>query len=152
MKKEVRQFHEKKLYKLGMGGDGTQYYLESPSWDCGWYWGFGYIQGFDGKISDRRHVSHEHADKFMSEWFTQFNGSKPRLTETTFTEKEGWELSELFKRFYTLKDSAEMFGHGGCHISGTSGYLKDETLSKRINEKLIPKVTARIIEILTPTV
>ena len=151
MNKQIKTFHGEKLYFLGKDSDGDAYYLEQEKWDCGWYWGFGYIQGFtDNKITDRHHSSHQHADKFMSEWFTAFNGSEPILKEQAFSKSEGWELSELFKRFYTLKDSADMFGRGGCHISGTSKYLKDEDLAKRINEEIMPKVMESIIKILTP--
>jgi len=153
MKKKTVVFHGKEMYLLGKDEGNTHYYLEEPSWDCDWYWGFGYIQGFNGgRITDGSHASHEHADKFMSEWFMETNGSKPRLKEMTFSEKEGWELSELFKRFYTLRESAEMFGRGGCHVSGVDEYLIDTKLAKRINEVLIPETTKRIIEILTPSV
>jgi hypothetical protein len=75
------------------------------------------------------------------------------LDKCTFTESEGWELSELFKQFYTLSKSAEMFGRGGCHI--TSSEATKDVLTKKewvteINEVMIPKVTSRILEILTP--
>lgn len=151
MKKKTKEFHGKTLYLLGKDEYGTHYYLESPKWDCGRYWGFGYIQGFhSSRVSDRSHSSHEHADKFMSEWFTEFNGSKPRLKEMTFSESEGWRLSELFKRFYTLKESAELFGRGGAHVQGVDDWQKREAWTKEINEVLIPKVTSEITSILKP--
>jgi len=153
MTKQKDHAFGKDVYLLGKDSDGILYWLEQPKWDCGWYWGFGYIETYQNnrlpsKASDIE--SHSHADNFMRDYFTEWNGSTPILAETTFSEKEGWELSELFKRFYTLRECAGMFGRGGCHVSGTSDYLKDEKLAKRINEELIPKVTARIIEILTP--
>ena len=158
MEKEKREFHNKDLYLLGIDENNTRYYLESPSWDCDWYWGFGYIQGFNGKtISDRSHESHQHANNFMSEWFTEWNGSKPKLKQQTFTEKEGWELSELFNQFYHWKEHAEVIGKGGCHvvtIEDLKWYKNAKPLYnsevKHINEEIIPEITARIIKILTP--
>ena len=58
------------------------------------------------------------------------------LAETTFNEVEGNELSGLFTEFYLLTKEAEN--------------LKDDTeATKIINEVRIPKVTKRILEILT---
>jgi hypothetical protein len=150
LEKYIRQGISKKSYLLGEDESGTRYFLAEPSWDCGWYWGFGYIAGYE-KDKPREQASHEHADHFMSKWFTSFNNSEPRLSKTTFDEEEGWRLSELFKRFYTLKEAAEMFYFGGVRVNHDDEYLKDEALAKRINEVLIPKVTAEIIKILTPT-
>ena len=61
--------------------------------------------------------SHEHATNFMSEFFTEWNGSDPRLTETTFSKSEGWELCELFKRFYILRETADMYHNSSAHVS-----------------------------------
>ena len=34
--------------KIALGKvDGNTIYLSSPSWDCGWYWGFGYLGNKD---------------------------------------------------------------------------------------------------------
>jgi hypothetical protein len=145
----------KDIYLLGRDDEGTLYWLEAPRWDCNWYWGFGYIEAYENNENpecSKDIISHEHADKFMSEWFIEWNGSKPRLAVRAFTDKEGWELSELFAQFYFLKEAAAMFGRGKAHVSNSTVPLwKDEAKVKEINESLIPIVTARIIEILTPT-
>lgn len=152
LKKSVREFHGKKLFLLGKSEDGTFYYLESPSWDCGWYWGFGYIEGFAKETpTDRGHDSHEHAEDFLSKWFTEHNGSKPRLVETVFDEAGGWKLSELFASFYILKDAAGLFGRGGSHVAENPAKLAlvSVEMTQRINEVMIPAVTEEIIKILT---
>ena len=41
--KQVRQQDKKKEYLLGTDEYGIKYWLESESWDCNWYWGFGYL-------------------------------------------------------------------------------------------------------------
>jgi len=134
---------------LGKDEFGIKYYLEKPSWDCKWYWCFGYIQGYEG-VS---YQSREHADKFMSEWFTEWNGSKPRLIERTFDDKEGWELCELFKQFYHLKEQAGFWGRGNMHCANTTiQSWKNKKLAKEINEKMLPVVIDRIMGILSPKV
>lgn len=155
LKKEKSHAFGKDVYLLGKDEDGIRYWLEAPSWDCGWYWGFGYIETYQENRSPEKARDidcHSHADNFMCEYFTEWNGSKPILKESTFSEKEGWKLSELFRRFYTLKEAAGMFGRGGCHVSGTSEDLKRVEWAKEINEKLIPQTTSEILNILTPKV
>ena len=155
MKKQKSHAFGKDVYLLGADSEGTYYWLEAPTWDCNWYWGFGYIETYTD--NERPHLSrdinsHEHADNFISKWFTSWNGSKPRLKESTFSEAEGWELSELFAQFYFLREAAEMFGRGKANTAKTTIPLwKDEAKVKEINEVLIPMVTKRVIEILTPS-
>lgn len=154
MNKQKTIAFDKEVYLLGADNEGIYYWLESPKWDCGWYWGFGYIETYTNNKNpqiSRDINSHQHAENFMSKWFIEWNGSKPILAHTTFTEKEGWELSELFEQFYFLQKAAENFGRGKCYTSNTTIPLWQKTeLAKEINEKIIPQVTARILEILTP--
>lgn len=154
MKKKKNHAFGKDIYLLGADENGTKHWLEAPSWDCGWYWGFGYIETYTNNRSpstSRDIASHQHADNFMSKWFIEWNGSKPILTEQTFSEKEGWELSELFKQFYFLKEVAENFAKGKCNCADTTApnWAKPE-LTKEINEVILPQVMERIQEILTP--
>ena len=46
MKKEKRFAFGKNIYLLGSDKDGVKYWLEEASWDCGWYWGFGYVETY----------------------------------------------------------------------------------------------------------
>jgi len=155
MKKKTSRAFGKEIFLLGEDSDGTYYWLEEPKWECDWYWGFGYIETYtNNKHPEKaRDInSHSHANNFMSEYFTEWNGSKPILKNKTFSDSEGWELSELFKQFYFLRESAENFGRGKCHVANTliDTWEKPE-LVKEINEILIPKITKRILEILTPS-
>lgn len=155
MKKQTTlAFGKQKVFLLGEDEYGVKYWLKEASWDCSWYWGFGYIETYSSNNDPRNSIdinSHEHAENFYSNWFTQWNGSKPRLVETTFTEKEGWELSELFEQFYLLAKTAEYFGRGKSNVADTSieAYKKPE-LVKQINEVRLPIIFNRIYEILTP--
>ena len=46
MKKQTTTAFKKKIYLLGADAEGTKYWLEAPSWDCDWYWGFGYVETY----------------------------------------------------------------------------------------------------------
>lgn len=140
----------KDVYLLGVDAEGTKYWLQAPTWDCGWYWGFGYIETYEGnrKPSNARDIdSHQHAERFYPEWV---HGDKARLTATTFNEREAWELAELFKQFYLFQKLAELYHGGTAGVTRARITHKDEKEAKRINEEVIPKITAAILEILTP--
>lgn len=148
----------KKKYLLGQDAEGVDYWLRSPSWDCDWYWGFGYVSTKD---------SHQHIDSsFMGEQYDydfSIKGYKkgkyihnlydcPTFDKTTFDENTGWILSELFKEFYLLKDMAELYHKGGAGLttSPLHDLLKNPEQEKHINKILIPAITAKIIELLKP--
>lgn len=95
-------------------------YLYKHSWDCDWYWGFGYIKGCG--------FTHTHFDSaFLS------NFDYPKVDETfircIFNEKEWWEFRDLFKQAYALRRCAEVYRHGG-YLTSTNRTL---VLSKERN-------------------
>lgn len=149
----------KKIYLLGADESGRRYWLEAPSWDCGWYWGFGYVETYTnnrypGKSRDIE--SHQHIDScFMGNIDGKYIYNiydAPLLAATTFSEAEGWELSELFSQFYTLKKSAALFNGCSSNVAKTTvqhDKSKCTEMEKHINEVMIPAVTSRIIEILS---
>ena len=155
--KTISNAFGKDQYLLGIDAQGVKYWLSAPSWDCGWYWGFGYVSTFTNNNypnKSRDINSHEHIDSsFMGKQDEQYIHNifdSPRFTRTTFSKSEGWELSELFDQFYFLKSAAENFGRGKCHIAETKiQKWQDKALAEKINKELIPRVTARIIEILS---
>jgi hypothetical protein len=161
MKKQKDHAFGKDVYLLGMDKEGQYLWLEAPTWDCDWYWGFGYVEQYTvhknpGKSKDIQ--SHTHLNYFIvgpsmakdgGYCYNPFDSAA--FSETTFTEKEGGELGELFEQFYFLKKAAENFRRGKCHVANAKVDLwKGEAKAKEINEVIIPKVTARILEILAP--
>lgn len=146
----------REIYLLGIDSDGKKAYLSAPSWDCDWYWGFGYVSAYNNRRADIFY--HIHWDTSIvgannskdGDYCTNPFDSK-FFKSTAFTQDEGWELAELFKRFYLLKESAAMFEKGSVHISGNSKSLERDSWAKEINKVLIPATTARILEILTPS-
>lgn len=145
-KQKIHRFG-KDMYLLGTDEEGTKYWLEEPSWDCGWYWGFGYIETLNARGTDIE--SHQHADNFYTKWKSK------TLKETTFTEDESWALCELFDNFYMLRELADAQHHNGklgnytekCHGFDFRKLFKDGVV---INRDCLPFVMAKIISILTP--
>ena len=71
-KKQSKAFG-KDIYLLGEDQDGIKYWLQSPSFDCGWYWGFGYIMTY---TNNRRPDlakdidSHQHIEGLLGQQYT----------------------------------------------------------------------------------
>lgn len=162
----------KRIFLIGQDSEGINYWLEEPKWDCGWYWGFGYIETYTNNKNPRiaRDISsHQHFSGFVGQqekydfdkkcfvkddYIHNIYDSK-KLKKTTFSEKEGWQLSELFKQFYLLQDMAE-FCHKkpvvGCNITTVKEVDNNNSVGgwyDEINKVMIPKITARILEILS---
>lgn len=140
---------------LGKDSEGVRYYLEAPSWDCGWYWGYGYIttkdshQHADGEFKpdrsdDEKRREYNSYDSDTNIFTGQF------LVEKTFTPEQGWILRELMATFYQMKKQAELVGRGGMHQTSNplKALLLDEAEAKRINETVIPTITEAITIIL----
>jgi hypothetical protein len=171
IKKQKSHAFGKDIFLLGIDKDKVKYWLESPSWECQWYWGFGYVKTYTNNNNNpsiaKDTNSHEHINGFLGQQEKYdydkncFIKSKfiynlidsPIFESTTFSEKESWELTELFKQFYLIKEMAE-FCHKdlpGCNIITSPvnhGNLKD--WEEKINKEMIPLITTKIIEILTP--
>ena len=137
--------------------DGKKIYLSAPSWDCGWYWGFGYL----GNKNCHYHVDgltkHESYDFDKKVWkyeFTNlFDGFKKHFGSSLIVrDSQLWTLCELFQTFYTLKETAEVLGRGGAHY--TTNPCKDIIINTeevtRINTVVLPAVFEAIYKILIP--
>jgi len=138
----MKTFKKFKRVCLGKVG-GKRIYLSPPSWDCGWYWGFGYLGNKD---------CHYHV-KGLMEKTNLFDGIKQHFDDGTFVlkqDKDTWILSELFATFYALRKTAEVLGRGGSHY--TSNPCKDIITNKqevkRINEIVLPAIFDEIYKLL----
>lgn len=169
--KKISHAFNKDIYLLGKDQEGQLYWLESPSWDCGWYWGFGYIETYtNNRRPDlaRDINSHSHFEGFLwgNDKTSEFKDGKwvenhldyhhhinqsSLLAETVLTDNESWELSDLMKRFYTLKEAAEIFHTGSAHLtSSNSCDSTNKHIENQINKIELPKIFKRVLEILTP--
>lgn len=170
LQKKVSHAFKKDVYLLGHDEHGINYWLEAPSWDCNWYWGFGYVETYTNNQnpSKARDVnSHQHIDSSFlgkQEYYdTNLNTWKqgeyihniydsPKFAATTFDENTGWILTELFNEFYILKRTADLYHSGGANTTKSPIYdlLKNPEQEKYINQILIPAITKKIIDLLKP--
>ena len=115
-----------KRYKLGKV-DGENIYLSAPSWDCGWYWGFGYL----GNNNCHYHVDGlgKESNKNMFDAIKEHFGNtlSPHLAYAE--NKRLWTFCELMETFYTLRETAEVLGRGGSHF--TNNPIKEMLIDKK---------------------
>lgn len=168
MEKQVSHAFGKNVYLLGKQKDGTFIWLEAASWDCDWYWGFGYIETYTNNRYPNKSMdinSHSHwsglvgkQEKYnfdkkcfvLSQDYIHHLNDNPDISETVLTDKESWELADLMQSFYTLQDTAKIFHSGNSHLTTTSINLKNQELENHINKVLMPQIFKRVYEILTP--
>ena len=153
MNKKTLHAFGKKIWLLGKDEDGINYWLEEPSWDCGWYWGFGYIETYTNNRNPelaRDIQSHSHFDyMFMRGPECTRDNFKKFFKETPLTDDEIWELVDYMKTFYTLKDTAELFKHGYSWQTSKAkiDQLQSEEQQDLVNKVWLPEVFKRITAI-----
>ena len=130
-------------------------YLSPPSWDCGWYWGFGYI----GNKDCHYHIDgltkidtyNNEAKVFTTKLVNLYDGFTEHFGDTLQVRNSDlWTLVELFSTFYKLKETAEVLGRGGSHY--TNNPCKDLIINvdevTRINNVVLPQIFEEIYKIL----
>ena len=110
-------------------GNTTQYgrlYLSKHSWDCEWYWGFGYI----GNNS-----CHMHIDSLIN---SEYDVNLLFDKGTPITQDQLWLIRDLFKQAYALKAAAEVYQYGGHQTTrpGMTDCIKNLEMAARINKDL----------------
>ena len=154
MKKKTSYAFGKKIYLLGKDENGTLYWLEEPSWDCGWYWGFGYIETYTNNKNPhlaRDINSHQHwQGLIMNSKCNAYDNFKKLFIETPLSDNEIWELCDYMRTFYSLREVAELFNHGYSHYTEKAKIddLKNQEQEDLINKKWLPEVFERIKNIL----
>ena len=157
MKKKTMFVFRKNIYLLGKDKDGINYWLEEPSWDCDWYWGFGYVETYtNNKRPDlaRDINSHQHFNGlFFKKNKCAFDVFKEFFIETPFSDDEIWVLLDYMKTFYTLRDASDLFHNGCSHftskakIEAIKEYSKD--IYDKINKTILPELFGKIKDLLT---
>lgn len=122
--KLVQQWKGKKYYYLGHDDD-LFYYLEEPNFDCDWYWGLNYIEGFAKKnLNDVDDIElHTH---FMTEGTTPLNMHGittwhdwlNKSVKSPLSKSARWKLLELCGSLKTIRDYMDL-----CHL-GRSHYTE----------------------------
>lgn len=103
-------------------------YLTKHSWDCGWYWGFGYIGN--------------------SQLHTHFNSSflnasesydiKKIFASTKIKQNEWWVIRDLFIQAYALKECAAVYRYGGHQttLKSVTDIIRNKEIEDKINADL----------------
>lgn len=120
---------------------GETVYLTLPTWDCGWYWSFGYLGNRNwhyhlrGFAEGRNICMH---DALLSDY-----DLVPALASKL------WLFCELAQTAYNLKTTAEVLGCGGSRQSTNpcADVIKNHVEVERINTEVLPAVFAKIKEI-----
>lgn len=155
MKKQTTNAFNKKIYLLGADAEGIKYWLEKPSWDCGWYWGFGYVETYtnNNNPSKARDInSHQHFDSlFLNSNVCAFDAFKEFFKETTLNNEEVWMLVDYMKSFYALRETAAILGSGCSHMTEKAKIEEVKTIemAKEINEKILPAIFEKIDKLLS---
>lgn len=121
--------------------DGVDTYLAAPSWDCGWYWGFGYIQNKYLHM----HCNSLDINKNMRDAIKEFFDAGT----LTLSDEDLWTFCELMKTFYTLKETAELYYRGGANYTRNplQEKLKNKKEFDRINGELLPEIFDEIYKL-----
>jgi hypothetical protein len=160
VKKQTSTAFSRRYYLLGVNEEGYNVWLQEPTWECGWYWGCGYVDMFQSNKNPsvaKDLYNHRHADGYLFGKFGSFYvhsiHESPNLVKTTFTEKQGWDLGELFAQMYLLKDMAAFCSrsHPGCNVTESNPVEHGDCtdMAKRINQVMLPAVFKAIEKILT---
>ena len=130
-------------------------FIVRPTWDCGWYWGFGYLERWNAR---RRDIDfHTHIDSQFSKnkdgrdcnWY---EGMKDMFDQGDVFENDHhrWQFLEIVKTIYNLKMTAEVLGRGGSHYASNplSDEIKHHNEVRRINNYIIPKLIDEMYKVL----
>lgn len=123
--------------------DNNRYYLRKPTFDCGWYWGLGYLAtGRD---------SHGHFDSYFSDKL--FCDAWVDFDDTPFTREEAYTITDYMRQLYTLRKMSDMLHVGNTHITSDAKVLEQFTEQntaeyKRICNVLIPTVWNALVDVL----
>ncbi len=133
--------------KILMGQvDGENIYLSPPSWDCGWYWGFGYL----GNNSTHYHLNGLSKNKNLFDAIkAHFDAGTLNPCLTYSENKRLWIFCELVETAYTLKKTAEVLGRGGSSYTTNpiAELIKNKKEVERINKIVLPAIFEEIYKL-----
>lgn len=121
--------------------DKVRIYLTAPSWDCGWYWGFGYLGN---------KYEHYHLSSYQQRNINMYDALLADYDLAEGIKKNLWKFCELVTTAYTLKKTAEVLGRGGSHYTTNpvADIIKNGEEVERINKAVLPEIFAELEKIL----
>ena len=154
MIKTKKHAFDKDIYLLGSDSEGTNYWLEAASWDCDWYWGFGYVETYTNNKNPeiaRDIVSHQHFDGlFFNKNKNGYDAFNEFFSETPLTNNEIWKLCELMKTYYIMREYSDTLHRGGAHYTTNPcrNILQNNDEYNRINKNVMPEIFFEIYSLL----
>ena len=155
MKKHSFEWHGRRYYLLGADKEEQKYYLRTASFDCGWYWGIGYVQTFTNKRNPRLSKDISSYDHFDAMFFgienrNGFDAFREAFPFNPFSDDEIWEICELMKSAYTARHYADMLYCGGSNYTENPAkdIIKNSEEYDRINKVVIPEIMEKLYAIL----
>jgi hypothetical protein len=117
--------------------------LRKPHFDCGWYWGLGYLATGRG--------SHGHFDDYFKD--KPFYNAWIDFDDTPFTKEESYIITDYMRQLYRLRKMANMLYCGNTNVTDDATVLEQFRESnmaeyKRINNVLIPTVWNALVDVL----
>lgn len=145
-----------KFVKLGTSSHFSgDVFIVRPTWDCGWYWGFGYLERWDSRKDDidfHSHIDYEFGTNKDGRRCNWYEGMKEVLDKGDVfkNDSDRWKFLEIVKTIYNLKMTAEVLGRGGSHYTKNplSDEIKQHNEVRRINQYLIPKLIDEMYKVL----
>ena len=148
IKKETKKVFNKNNYLLGKR-NGVKIWLEEASWNCNWYWDFGYIEEYNKKYTDIN--SHTHFSKFLNGEYIE--GFKKQFDGVTLCDADLWKLFEYMKQFYILREYADTMYRSGANYTTVDNLKKHKIENiaeyERINKILLPELFQKIYKLLS---
>ena len=127
--------------------DRKMVYIAAPTWDCNWYWSFGYLQA----TGEHFHLNGLGYYKGNINWKDALE--RDYILNVKLRGDKLWKFIELAKTAYGLKEAAELLGRGGSHIfplaieNPLSEVIKNKSEVDRINQIVLPQVFEAINEL-----
>lgn len=145
-----------KYVKLGTSTEfDGDVFIERPSWECGWFWGFGYLERWNARKGDldfHTHINSQFSKNKDGRSCNWYEGMKDVFDKGDVFENDHqrWQFLEIVKTIYNLQMTAEVLGRGGSFYD--TNPLSDEIYNPievlRINEDLIPKLIDEMYKVL----
>ena len=155
--KDKKHVFGKDIYLLGANDEGVKYWLEAASWDCEWYWGFGYVETYTNNKNPEKTrdiKSHQHFDGLFLNKGISPEDFKKVLPNTPLSDREIWILYGYMEEFYTMREYADLL-HRGNNITSKAKSIKEEKNEEsnkkeyeRINKILLPELFEKIYKLL----
>lgn len=122
--------------------DRKMVYIAAPTWDCNWYWSFGYLQA-TGEHYHLRDLGYYQGNINWKDVLERDYTLNVKLRGDNL-----WKFYELAKTAYKFKEVAEVLGRGGCNVTENPlvEVIKNKVEVDRINQIVLPQIFEAINE------